>query len=244
MGEVNRRSLSSNPNGRKRDKWPRRNTHGDLVTVAQAEKSRSGSESAPLEWVTPLRRGAWPTVVLVLLYAFFWRWLSVTLVLPEESYRAPFVAYQVALTLSTTVPGLVGLVPLLILFAFRSKELLAPWSDYEGGERVRLLVMVLVIWATWATVTADHNLWFDRSHDLDRAVLIVLTVLVYRRPVFLIPYLFLFFPIEHQFDLPFGRQIFARVMLENLMALLVAAMLLRGLTHSRGPVLNPHPLNG
>jgi len=170
-----------------------------------------------------------PVLLLVSIFAVMQRWASSTLLLPEDAYRSPVLALEVARALATP-RGLVGLGGLFAVAVLRPKEVLARWSALEGGNGVRSLVLIMVVWATWTTVTSDHNLFYGQSYDLDRVVLVVLAALACWRPAFVIPHLFLFIAFEHQFDHPFARQIFARTILQNLLLLFSASLLVQGIT--------------
>ncbi len=164
---------------------------------------------------------------LVALFAIMRRWAVGTLRLPEDAYRSPVLAFEVLRALVWSPRGLVALVPLLALGVIRRDELRAPWSHDEGDQRTRYLILFLVVWATWATVTLDHNLFYDQSYNVDRAILVGLAALTFWRPAFVIPHVFLFIAFEHQFDHPLGRQIFARGILEDLLLLFSAFVLIR-----------------
>lgn len=164
-------------------------------------------------------------VLLALAFAVIARWAEVTLRLPETAYRMPVVTVEILRELCTTLPGLVGLLPILAVAALRRRLLFCGWTDLEGAPGVRPLVLAMVLWATWAAVTLDHNLFYDQSYNADRLILILFAAFVFWRPVFVIPHVFLFIAIEHQFDHPFGRQIFARGILEDLLLLFAASLL-------------------
>lgn len=162
---------------------------------------------------------------LVVAFAVMARWSELVLRLPEGSYRSPVVSLQIGRELLFTLPGLVGLVPIVWVLAVRRRFLWVRWREISGSDGVRPLVLAMLVWATWAAITLDHNLFYGHSYDVDRLLLVVLAAAAVWRPVFVVPHVFLFIAIEHQFDHPFGRQIFARGILEDLLLLFAAALL-------------------
>ena len=198
-----------------------------------SDKGKDRSTRSTRQAVSRVAREAWPVVLLVLLFALIQRWAMSTLRLPEEAYRSPVLTLEVARTLGTSLKGWVALVPLLGLLALRRREFAARWADFDQAREVRLFVGFLLALATWAAVTLDHNLFFDQSYDVDRLILVGLAALACWRPAFVIPHVFLFIVLERQFDHPFERQLFARVILENLLLLVAAAVVVRGLTRRR-----------
>ncbi len=171
--------------------------------------------------------------MIVVVFAVVQRWAIATLRLPEAAYRSPILSLEILRDLSTTLRGAVGLVPLLALVLLRRKEFAARWSDFEHGNASRNLVLFMVLWATWVITTLDHNLFYDQSYNLDRAIIITLAALTWWRPVFAIPHAFLFSALEHQFDHPFGRQIFANVILEDLLLLFSVSLLIQAFIRRR-----------
>ena len=161
------------------------------------------------------------------------RWAKIALHLPEEAYRSSILSLEILRMLAGSARGLVALVPLVVLGILRRREIASAWGEFESARGVRALILVLLVWATWAGVTLDHNLFYDQSYDVDRLVLFALTGLAIWRPAFVLPHVFLFIAIEHQFDYPFGRQIFARTILEDLLLLFGASVLVGGITRRR-----------
>ena len=190
-------------------------------------------------WPSSLReRGvrAWseaaPYALLALAYGVANRWVGRMVVLNEQEYRSGFVTGELVVNLVWSVSGLLGIGVVAAVAVFRRDDLLGPWPAGDRGAGVRAFVLGLVTWATWAAVTFDHNMFYDRSFDLDRFLVVAFAALVVWRPVFVIPHLFVFRLLEHQFDHPLGRQIFSRVILEHLLILfatwlLVAAVMRR-----------------
>lgn len=172
----------------------------------------------------------WPAGVLVVAYAAIDRWVVQTLLLPEAAYQNTFLTWEIATALATSGIGLLGLSGILAVMVLRPRELITSWPDLTTHRGVRALVLAVVAWATWAATTFDYNLFYDQGFNIDRLVLGALTLLVIWRPVFVIPFLFLFEALEHQFDHPFGRQIFSDSILEHLLVLFMAWLIVVAIT--------------
>ena len=171
--------------------------------------------------------------LVVIVFGLMARWAQLTLRLSEDGYRTAVVSLEILRVLLLSMPGLVALVPLLLVAGLRHQHLLRPWSEVEKAHYVRTLILGVVLWATWAAVTFDFNLFYDQAYDVDRLILAALTALAFWRPVFVLPHVFLFIALEHQFDHPFGRQIFARLILEDLLLLFAASLLVGALLKRR-----------
>lgn len=190
------------------------------------ERNVGGSRATGVgAWVRRSVQEMWPAAVLVLAVAAIARWVDRTLLLPESAYRGDVLAREVASELLTSGLGLFGLLGIGAVAVVRTRELFTSWADLTDHRGIRALMLGVVGWATWAAVTFDHNLFYDQSFNFDRALLVGLAALVVWRPVFVIPFLFLFEALEHQFDHPFGRQIFSRAILEHLLVLFMAWLL-------------------
>lgn len=176
---------------------------------------------------------AWPYALVVFIYASMERWSFATLHLGESSYSEPVLAAELLRTLVGTQRGLVGLVPLLCVAVWRGSDLFTRWESADAGRGSRVVVSLLVAWATWAALTFDHNLFYGQSYNLDRLILVTLAALVWWRPAWVIPFTFLFVALEHQFDHPFGRQIFDRKIDEDLLLLFSAFLVGHTITRRR-----------
>ena len=67
----------------------------------------------------------------------------------------------------------------------------------------RLVILVTAILA-WTFSTYDVNLYLGREHHADRVLLLVLGALVWRRPVFVLPFVLLVVAVVNQFFFPIG----------------------------------------
>ncbi|NNL71168.1 MAG: hypothetical protein HKO70_14545, partial [Acidimicrobiia bacterium] len=184
-------------------------------------------------WMRRSVHELWPAAVLVLAVAAIARWVDRTLFLPESAYRSDILAWEIVSELFTSGLGLFGLVGIGAVAVVRTRELFTTWAGLTDHRGIRALALGVVGWATWAAVTFDHNLFYDQSFNVDRVLLVGLAGLVVWRPVFIIPFLFLFEAIEHQFDHPFGRQIFSRAILEHLLVLLMAWLIVTAIIRRR-----------
>ena len=197
-----------------------------MAAAPPSESSDTVPESSGHRWAVDVG-------VVLLAFALLRRWTPAALHLPEEAYVSPVLSLALLRELIGTPEGWVALVPLAALAGVRGRALLAPWPS--GERALRVLVLGTVAWATWAAVTWDHNLYFGQSYDLDRAALIGFAALAMWRPGFVLPHVFLFIALEHQFDHPFGRQVFARRILEDLLLVFAAWWLVGAALRRRDP---------
>lgn len=90
------------------------------------------------------------------------------------------------------------------IVAVRWRKAIHGWDAWDHGMALKWLAVVCAVVLTWPSVTYDYNYYFDRWHGVDRMVLAVFCVGIIWRPVFLIPFLLVFFPIAWQFHFPLG----------------------------------------
>ncbi len=82
---------------------------------------------------------------------------------------------------------------------FRKKITLS-WKHIDRGYLVRNFVLLLTAILVWINTTQDHNFYFDKSYIIDRLLLIVCLCCVFWKPFFLIPFLFILFPLLGQVE--------------------------------------------
>lgn len=121
-----------------------------------------------------------PDLGLVLLLHQCLRLLfHVGLVLPEAAYHKPILFTQ-----------LVVFKPLLLLawllptgFLLRNWRRLR-WTHLDSGPQLRLLVIAIATTLAWAFSTYGYNPYYGYTHFLDRAVLVLLGLAVWKNPAF------------------------------------------------------------
>ena len=134
--------------------------------------------------------------------------------------RLPSAAYESAvytawlpsqfLDLAGRRPWVVALVATaaagLIVFSSHARGALRRsadgWDQLDDGAGARVLVGFITGLATWVWALYPYNPWFDQTHGLDRALLLVLWLLVLWRPLFLLPFSVVLLSTVSQFDIP------------------------------------------
>lgn len=128
--------------------------------------------------------------------------------LPAPAYENGFFAIaQLRILATSGAPGLLALTvsALLLGAAIRSRSLEPRWSDLEPDARLRWLIGILVAVLALVFASYDYNFYFDRSHWIERTLVIALVPLVLWRPVFTLVFLAALLPIGWQFFHPLGR---------------------------------------
>lgn len=128
--------------------------------------------------------------------------LDKTLIIIADSsasgYHQPFLPGEILKTLFTRF--------YLVLFAlliipFVLKKLLLPWSDFENGKTIRILLFSAALMLSWKYVTADYNYYLNNWYLADRIILALSASLVLWRPFFLLPFLVALLTIIGQYQL-------------------------------------------
>ena len=182
---------------------------------------------------TPFVRLGIRAATLLLAYLVLERWLMGVARLPEASYAGPVIAAGVLqrfLVEPAFAPGYllrIGVVAALMwLLVARFATLRAPWSRLEQGALLRLMVVIPTLLLAWDFATYDYNLYYDRSHLVDRLALGALGGLVLWRPVFVLPFAVMAVAVIGQFNHPIGGYSVAEPFLLVRWLLLFAAFFL------------------
>ncbi len=145
--------------------------------------------------------------VFVVLYYVFEYWIRRPTSLPMLSYTQPILALELIKGLLTGFIPLIGLVILLIVALACRASLLHRWQVFDQGQALRLLISLVVTVCAWIYSTYDYNFYFDQGHYLDRLILCGLMVLVWWRPIFVLPFTLLLMAIMGQFTYPLADQV-------------------------------------
>lgn len=121
----------------------------------------------------------------------------------KHDYKSLVIAAQ---RNAPIVPTLLFLaVPTFVLLA--SKRDLS-WSRWDDAKAYRNLIMVLVFIMGWAGSTFDYNMYLDRGHFVDRALLVVLALWTWRSPLALPWFNLLAILLMHESMVPLGHDDF------------------------------------
>jgi len=121
--------------------------------------------------------------------------------LPESAYAGPSIALPLARALAAQ--PLVWLAAALLAWR-RGPLLWRAWGALEHGRELRWLVGGIALVFAWSYASYDLNLYFDREHLADRALLVALAALGCWRPLFLLGFTPLLLAVVWQFEHPFG----------------------------------------
>lgn len=128
--------------------------------------------------------------LLVGLFAVFNFILSNVIVMPSDQYEEPSILYGLLSSLFINPLALL-LLPLIGCIIYFKKRSLVSWEVLPKYKYIRLLVILGVALLTWVYTTYDLNLYANQWHLTDRLLLILLACLVWRKPVFIYPFLLL-----------------------------------------------------
>ncbi|MCB9584685.1 MAG: hypothetical protein H6718_04775 [Polyangiaceae bacterium] len=112
--------------------------------------------------------------------------------IPESVFQGPVIVWTLierdcasivlgAKRNSPQVPSLLFLVlpTLVVLWSKRDVS----WGRWECGKAFRNLILVMVFIMAWAGATFDYNMYLDRGHFVDRALLVLLAIWTWRTPL-------------------------------------------------------------
>ncbi len=108
--------------------------------------------------------------------------------LPFESYEQSFI-YLAFLRHLLTGWYLVFVPVLVFIFIIFRKNLLISWPEIPKGGYLRFFIVLTAGILTWITTTFNYNLYFDQGYYFDRLLLFIFLLLIYWKPVFVLPFL-------------------------------------------------------
>lgn len=107
------------------------------------------------------------------------------------------------------------------------------WTALEHGKSFRIVIMAVVLIMTWAFATYSYNYYYDQPHYIDRLLLVVLAVLVYVNPLFIVPFTMVCYLISYQFLFPLPYAYTDKLMVFQFMALFGCFIAVRPFTRGR-----------
>lgn len=116
--------------------------------------------------------------------------------LDATDYFSPIILVAAAKNLDFSI------IVLLLSLALLIQRKKLNWSNLDETGRVRVALTVVVAASSWTFATYETNLYYNQSHTLDRLLLLLAPLLVYRHPSFILFYLVQGTLIVHQFHHP------------------------------------------
>jgi hypothetical protein len=146
--------------------------------------------------------------------------------LDESTYSSPFIALEL-ITRAWTRPYITSLVSILLLLGgWYFRDIWRDWCFLEHGRQIRSFTTLTAAVLAWRFCTYDYNFYFGQAHLPDRLLLIALVGLIWWRPVFVFPFVFLLCALIWQFTMPLGGYSWAQQYMPLRLIILFAATLL------------------
>ena len=162
---------------------------------------------------------------ILFLYVFLDRLLMRVSRIPLESFQEPFI-YFAFLKNFVTDRYVIFLVPLILFLFFFRRNLLASWADFPKGRPIRFFIVLTTAILVWSFSTYDYNFFYNQGHYIDRFLLVLFLILIYWRPVFVLPFLTILIPMIWQFTLLEGFTWTTPVLLIRLLILFYSFFLI------------------
>ena len=138
--------------------------------------------------------------LLLLCFIYLDFTIKYTTDIPFSAYDSQLIFDNLILHLFSQTKSLL-FIPLLTLLIWRRKNLFKSWTYLEHYKSIRLLAIVPVILLTWSYSTYSFNFFYNQSHLFDRLLLIALGIFIWRRPIFILPFILQLFSIIRQNDI-------------------------------------------
>ncbi|MBE9066936.1 hypothetical protein IQ260_09740 [Leptolyngbya cf. ectocarpi LEGE 11479] len=168
------------------------------------------SEAQLSSFISPVLRLS----ILLVLGISLERVIKSIALLPQESYNQPVIFIELIHKLFGSPiqvfgMGLVFLFGVFLVKCYpwlrqRSRSLFQGWSVFDDAHRLRLWILSVAAILTWWFTAYDYNLFFNQAHGCDRILLLGLFLLIYWRPLFVLPFTVLLAAIIGQLAYPLG----------------------------------------
>ena len=137
---------------------------------------------------------------LGLLYFYLNFTIVRTTVIPFESYQSPVIVWEFFLSLFSNFKNILWL-PLLFTFGFFWRRLNTPWQVFSHFKAIRIITVAAAGILAWVFATYDFNLYYNQPHYLVRILLLIFIPLIWKRPVFILPFVLILLPVLNQFKI-------------------------------------------
>ena len=123
-------------------------------------------------------------------------------ILEPESFQSPVIFVEMLKSLSSWGWVLFPSAMVAGTLVWCWRRILFPWSQWEHGTTVRILVCAAALVLAWPIATYDFNFYVGQWHLADRLLLAFSFVMLCWRPVFILPFLAILIPTATQFTMP------------------------------------------
>jgi len=86
----------------------------------------------------------------------------------------------------------------------RLSNLFVSWSELPNGKNIRIFVFIISFVLTWIFASYDFNYYYNQWHYSERILLVLLTIAIWWRSFFTLPYILLLVAVVSQFNHPLG----------------------------------------
>ncbi len=136
--------------------------------------------------------------LLGLLYFYINHVIQQTAKIPISYYKLPFITWESIKHLFSSYKNFVAL-PLVLMLGIYWRRVGVKWEVFSYSKAIRFITLLATGVLTWVFSTYEYNLFCNQAHFADRILLIVLLPFIWRRPIFILPYLFILHSIIGQF---------------------------------------------
>jgi hypothetical protein len=146
------------------------------------------------------------SILYVALYFLFEYWSRNLTRLPYSSYTGPPLSGELLQNLFSNLTVLAGAGLVVVGCSVGRKSLLNSWRLFEYGTNLRWLIGLVAFVTTWIYAISDYNFYFDQLYVFDRLLLIALLLLLWWKPIFVLPYTLVLMAFAAQFTYPLADQ--------------------------------------
>lgn len=135
-------------------------------------------------------------IALYFVFNIFYTYFSS---IPAQSYESSSIHWAFLKNLFTNKKSL-ALLPIFFVLGFFGRRAWSPWTVFSAHKALRLLILIPTILLAWVYATDEYNLFYNHSYALERWILTLFIPLVWYRPIFVLFFLPLLYPVIGQFS--------------------------------------------
>ncbi len=162
------------------------------------------------------------SIILFGLFIFLQKKCFLDSNIPKETYQSNFILARAFFKVKSMK---------FFIFLFFILSILAPfitWTNIDSNNILKTYACILCFTVGFTFSTYSFNFYFNKSHIVDRIILITVSFLVYYHPIFILPTIFMSFLLIGQFFIPIYNSWTDKKLIFELCIIIIPFLILNG----------------
>ena len=163
------------------------------------------------------------SIILFGLFIFLQKKCFLDSTIPKETYQSNFILAKAFFKVKSIK---------FFIFLFFVLLIIAPfitWSNIDSNNILKTYTCILSFTIGFTFSTYSYNFYFNKSHLVDRIILILVSLLVYYHPIFILPTIFMSFLLIGQFFIPIYNSWTDKKLIFELCIIIIPFLILNGI---------------